>query len=331
MFNPSQKLGETPYMSVIVSTFNRSDLIKRCLNSLLSQSYPLDHLEVIVVNDGSTDDTEDILHKHKEKIVCDYKWFSQPNCGKTKALNFAIKKSKGDIICLTDDDCIPDKDWIKNIVTGYVNEKVGGVGGLISPLGTGSFIENYTKKNKFHSNERQINIAMVGGNSSFRREVLDEIGGYDIFFRNGQDTEIGIRAQSKGYVFIYEPSAVVYHKEEESIIGILKQIHRYEKTYARLHKKYPNYFNPRRRIRALIWMLWGRIKLIHIKIIKSLLLGWRNGKCFFSEYILDILLINVRILGIVNETLFGKKYTGEKNYQKLEFIEKADPCWGWGL
>ena len=100
-------------ISIVIPTYNGGMKIIDCINSLLKQNYS--NYEIIVVNDGSTDDTLNILKSNfgsNKKI----KIYSQNNGGPAKARNLGIKKSSGIIIGFTDDDCIPQGGWILNAV-----------------------------------------------------------------------------------------------------------------------------------------------------------------------------------------------------------------------
>ena len=102
-------MNDTPQVSVVLATYNRKELLKECLESLFNQTYPKDRYEIIVVNDGSTDGTEEVLKEYAKKAPCIFKCFSQENKGVAAAMNLGIKNAEGDIVCFTADDCIADE------------------------------------------------------------------------------------------------------------------------------------------------------------------------------------------------------------------------------
>ena len=98
--------------SVIVPTYNRKKLLEKCISSLLCQTIDRSSYEVIIVDDGGTDDTEEMI---KKKFKDSVKYFRQANSGPAKARNVGIDNSVGSIIAFTDDDCAVDKNWLYEI------------------------------------------------------------------------------------------------------------------------------------------------------------------------------------------------------------------------
>jgi Glycosyltransferases involved in cell wall biogenesis len=102
-------------ISIIIPTYNRSDKLKKCLDSALSQDYPHDKFEVIVVDDGSSDETLEVLCSlAKEHGMLRY--FSQPHQGPAAARNLGIKESRAGILGFTDNDCVLEPDWARRMV-----------------------------------------------------------------------------------------------------------------------------------------------------------------------------------------------------------------------
>ena len=98
----------------IVPTYNRADYISECLDSLLNQSYAVE--QIIVVDDGSTDDTQAVLKKYRGRIRC----IKKENGGKSSALNLALPEVTSDLVWICDDDDVADKEAVKNLVAPFV-------------------------------------------------------------------------------------------------------------------------------------------------------------------------------------------------------------------
>lgn len=108
-------MTSTPSVSVIVPVYNAQNTIGECVNSLLSLNYPKEKLELILVNNASTDDTPSLLEEYGDKI----KIFNERKREPSSARNKGIIKSNGEIITFTDSDCKVDKDWLKKILNLY--------------------------------------------------------------------------------------------------------------------------------------------------------------------------------------------------------------------
>lgn len=215
--NNDDEFAEKPLVSVLICTYNRADYLKKCLDSMLDQTY--DTFEVIVVNGPSTDKTEDLLKKYT------FKHIQQKNkSGLSAARNLGIREAKGEIIAFIDDDAIADKNWIKSHVKRYNDETVGGVGGTIYSFGRKNGKLDEYKKNQVNrfgilDKERMITntrkkwfYTTCGCNTSFRRKVLEEIGGFDEYFDYWFDeTDVCVRIAKAGYKIEFEKKAIVYH------------------------------------------------------------------------------------------------------------------------
>ena len=319
-------MNKQPVVSVVVPTYNRKELLEGCIDSLLKQSYP--KYEIIVVDDGSTDGTKKLLEKYSKKNP-NLKFFTQENKGSYAARNLGIKNSKGEIICFTDDDCIADKDWIKNLIEGYTDDSVGGVGGKIASYSPQTLLERYSGVIDLLNQEEYTKVFFMTANASYRRSVLKRVKGFDIYFRNGGDVDIGIRVILSGYDLAYNPRAIVYHKHRATLKGLIKQKYFHGRGYSCLHKKYTKNFNPKKQILFLSSKLLQGIVLYPLMILKSFFV---QDKIFYlTKRLLDILLLLSFSIGVVDESLFGRKYLGQTIDQKIKFIEKANITGGWGL
>lgn len=190
-------------ISVVITTYNRGNLLKRALQAVLEQSIAPDVYEVIVVDDGSTDNTGEIV-QHFIKKYKNLRYFRQEHKGLSAGRNLGIDNARGKIIAFTDDDCIPHRDWLKNILNAFreSNDIVGVEGKVVTdcpkPL-LSSAPENLTGGN------------FVGCNSAYRKAILKRIGGYDKrFFAIRDDSDIAFRILSQGRI-VFVPEAIVRH------------------------------------------------------------------------------------------------------------------------
>lgn len=201
-----------PQISVIIPTFNRYELLEKTLQSINRIDYPISKFEVIVVDDGSTDQTEIMVTELSAKIRYKIIYHKQKNAGVTKARNTGIELSSHEIIAFISDDVTVDEKWLTIGVKKFLNPKVGGVeGGVIA-----------TEKEKItpftHQTEALTPRRFVGANIFFRKTTLEEIGGYDTRFcyHIREDTDIALSILKKGWIIESDFESKVYHPTYKS-------------------------------------------------------------------------------------------------------------------
>lgn len=223
------------FISVILSTFNRRQLLEKTLPAIFGQTLNSDKYEIIIVDDGSTDGTK-VLVESYAKVHNNLKYFNQGHKGLSASRNLGISKAGGGIIAFTDDDCIPDKDWLKKIGETFKSnpEMVGIEGKVITDKERRLFSsapENL-KGNKF-----------TGANMAFKKESLEQIGLYDEKFRfYREDSDMAIRISKLGKI-MFNPDIIVYHPALP--IPYLQPIKRLPLVCSdiRLFKKYPKEYS----------------------------------------------------------------------------------------
>ena len=179
---------DSPSVSVIVAARNEEKNISSCMESLLKIDYPREKLEIIVINDRSTDTTGEIIksysQKHPEIIYLETEDSPDRLRGKTGALSQAISKSKGEIIFTTDADCEVKPAWVKEMVR-YYDENTGVVNSytIVKPESIYSGFQSYDWLYllTIASGADGINnqLSCVGNNMSYRRKAYEEVGGYE--------------------------------------------------------------------------------------------------------------------------------------------------------
>ena len=207
--------------SVVIPTFNRQATLRQTLAALVSQDYS--DAEIIVVDDGSTDGTGDMI-AHEFPTV---RYLRQANRGPAAARNFGIRESTGDLVAFTDDDCLPPRDWLTRLAEGYTRyPQVAGVGGgLIAPaesLASNIFAryERYIGRAVYAVGEQEYLGGFecpAGGtaNMSYRRTMLNEIGGFDERFpvAAGEDADLKLRICQRGRRLLYVPTWMTHLQE----------------------------------------------------------------------------------------------------------------------
>jgi len=207
--------------SVIIPAYNAERTLAACLEALTCQSVSGNDYEIILVDDGSTDGTSIIAKNFNVNYVF------QTNQGPAAARNRGVRIAAGDIILFTDSDCIPEYNWMEEMVRPFINPAVIGVKGayktrqkeLAARFVQAEFEDRYRLLQK-HSF-----IDMVDTYSaSFKKDVFLKIGGFDVSFpvANNEDTDLSYRLSTAGYGLIFNPKAFVYHIHPNTFIKYLK-------------------------------------------------------------------------------------------------------------
>lgn len=234
-------LPEYPKVTVVVCAYNAEPTIDSCLASLKELNYP--NYEVIVVNDGSTDRTLEIAQCYDYLHL-----ISQENKGLSAARNVGLAAATGEIIAYTDSDCVADPDWLTYMVAKFLCSGLSAVGGPNFPPPEDSLIPSCVAVSPGGPTHVLLSDEVAehipGCNMAFRREVLQEVGGFDPLFRAaGDDVDICWRLQDKGYTIGFSSAAVVWHFRRNTVRDYLKQQRGYGKAEALVYFKHPYRFN----------------------------------------------------------------------------------------
>ena len=230
-----------PRISVIVCTCNGSRTIHDCLRALAKVDYP--DFEVIVVDDGSTDDTARIVREYDSVRL-----ISTENCGLSCARNTGLEAATGEIVAYVDDDAYPDVHWLKYLAATFQTTDHAGVGGPnIPPPVDGPIADCVANApggpvHVLLSDREAEHIP--GCNMAFRKTRLEAIGGFDPRFRvAGDDVDVCWRLQERGWTLGFHPAAIVWHHRRNSVRTYWKQQRGYGKAEAMLQQKWPQKYN----------------------------------------------------------------------------------------
>jgi len=220
-------------ISVIIPAYNAENMIPVCLRALLRQTIDSSEYEIIVVDDGSTDNTAEVVRSFKGVTL-----IQQKNKGPAAARNHGVKYAKGDIVLFTDSDCVPEKNWIEEMTQPFQNnpEIVGVKGAYKSKQKelAARFVQvEYEDKYDVLLRDKYIDFIDTYS-AAFKRDVFLEFGGYDTSFplACAEDVELTFRMFSKGYKMVFNPKAIVYHAHPRSFSDYFKK--KYKFAYWRM-------------------------------------------------------------------------------------------------
>jgi len=239
---PEFKLPRYPKISVVVASYNGASTLEQCLISLEKLHYP--DYEIILVDDGSTDETPQIAARHPQVRCIRH----EKNLGLSAARNTGIHAATGEIVAFTDSDCRADESWLYFIAADLLDGKFSGVGGpnLLPPedcpVATAVMAAPGGPTHVMLGNREAEHIP--GCNMAFTKAALLKIGGFDpLFTKAGDDVDLCWRLQSAGFKIAFSPAAVVWHHRRETLGAYLRQQRGYGEAEVLLAKKHPQHFN----------------------------------------------------------------------------------------
>jgi glycosyltransferase involved in cell wall biosynthesis len=230
-------------VSIVIPTYNGAKKIPLLLNALLAQSNQ--GFEIVVVIDGSTDDTDQVL-KHYKNRFSDFKVITQLNSGRSKVRNRGVKESKGDLIIFYDDDIIP----FSNSVMMHINfhqtnqEKVILVGNLKEEQNSSQTdIQNYKAflsekwMAPYPSGVSELTLETLffsAANCSIKRIDFNNLNGFDERLTDAEDHDLAFRALNKGIKVFFDKDNLAIHNDIISARSYLKRL----RAYNRAHKQW---------------------------------------------------------------------------------------------
>ena len=222
-----------PSISVIIAVKNGQETIRKCLDSVLA--LPNKDIEIIVVDDGSCDDTEKVLEGYGALI---FVMRNPQSIGPAESRNIAVVKARGAMVAFTDADCIVHPDWLNELKQCFADDTVASAGGAQQPpsdesrfgrrvssfLSKAGFVSEYSR---FQAGQIRLVRHNPSCNSMYRKEVFLDVGGFWKGFWPGEDVDLDHRLHMNGYKICFNPRAVVYHYRTKTFSGFCKMMRRY--------------------------------------------------------------------------------------------------------
>jgi len=210
------------FISIVICTRNRCEKLRGALQSLANVEIPADSsLEVVVVDNGSTDATGDTCAAFSSLLSLQY--VRESRRGKSRALDRGIAAARGEVVAFTDDDCLVDVSWLKALVDKFTADpELSGIGGRVELYNAAD--RNFTTIT--HPNIVDVNTTpaslfvplIIGANMAFRANVLKAVGGFDVRLGPGsrfgavsEDMDYVYRAYRKKFKIVYFPGIIVFH------------------------------------------------------------------------------------------------------------------------
>jgi glycosyltransferase involved in cell wall biosynthesis len=242
-------LKDAPEISVVLCTKDRPARVAACIRNLACQEYP--NYEIVVVDNAPTDPSAvpAVLESLDTRISVRY--VVEPVAGHARGKNTGWRAARADIVAFIDDDEVPDKHWLAEIARGFsATSNVGCVSGMVLPAELRTEPQFWFEELAGLAAVRGFDQEVyepghpqsplwpnppfgIGGNVAFRRDVLVDIGGYDVAMglgtpTNGSDDNVVFARTLLGkHTLVYQPTAVIFHFHRDSLADLEKQLHGY--------------------------------------------------------------------------------------------------------
>jgi glucosyl-dolichyl phosphate glucuronosyltransferase len=294
-----------PFVSVIVPTYNRADMLIVTIESLLNQSYDKRRYEIIIVDNNSSDHTRQVVEELKSKSVVPIRYFFEPRQGVHYARNCVVNYTQSEILYYTDDDMIADVDLLKEIVKPFSYDvKVAAVTGRVlpkwgqePPQWVLDLCMNYVLSLQDRSARLIISshdFGVFSCHQALRREAFLRSGGYNPENTAGEwigdgETGLNIKLEELGYWFAYISSSITYH-----LITPQRMTQRYlNKRLANQGNcdSYTDYRRHKYNNLTLTGIILSHVKEIVVQVLKLMVKlslkmdSWRLNRAYINYYI----------------------------------------------
>jgi glycosyltransferase involved in cell wall biosynthesis len=225
-------------ISIVIPTFNSAKVLGNCLESLTNQTVGRERYEVIVVDDGSTDETKDIAAKYSGKYIY------QQNRGPAAARNNGVKHAEGEVILFTDADCEPQPTWIEEMIKPMNDPQVVGVKGIYKTRQK-EIIARLVQIEYEHKYERMKRFKYIDFidtySAGYRKDIFMKYGGFDERYPKAsvEDQEFSFRLSRNENKMVFNPEAVVYHRHSSRLMDYLRKKYKIAYWKAFLLKRHP--------------------------------------------------------------------------------------------
>jgi O-antigen biosynthesis protein len=245
----SSRAEVSPFFSVVIPTYNRQTTLQACLEALERQTFPVKDLEVIVVDDGSTDATESFCRSRQFPFV--FRYLRQLNAGAGAARRRAVQHARGDFLLLLNDDSIAAPDLLavhRNAHHNSLADRVAILGDFRFPSeASNRALTRFLSSSPFFFPQATLQAGQyweytyfVTCNLSVARQAVLDAGSFDPQFRVAEDSDLGLRLSRIGFGINYVPEATANHQHLPfTVPDLIRRAEIYGRTQLLLLRKHP--------------------------------------------------------------------------------------------
>ncbi|MBM7616210.1 glycosyltransferase [Alkaliphilus hydrothermalis] len=337
-------------VSIAIPAKNSGRTVEKTLKSLINLNYPKELLEVIIGDNGSTDNTQNIILEYEKKHPNLIKYLDASDCpGGGKTREKLVDHCSGEIVVCTDADIVAHPDWIKELVKPFaMDPQIGCVGGeiLSQVLDENNLVEQYCKQRDLLKVSKRRRIKTEGyirgfrdlapsdivgwytpffatANCAYRKDVIYEVG--NDWDDNNDDEHFGFKVALKGYKQYFTSAAIIYHLHRNSVEGLKKQLHYYGYNHPKLIQQFS-----KNKFEILLGMDRYKCNYIKIPFFKPVVIfiGWFNFMLLsiLTSFLASINVLNHNILPI---SLIFSLFSAVKFFQPCFKLKPFNKIFYW--
>ncbi|WP_277058692.1 mycofactocin biosynthesis glycosyltransferase MftF [Trichlorobacter lovleyi] len=216
-----------PLVSIVIPVKDRAEELQRCLTSLKKINYPLHRTQLIVVDDGSSDESPQVARKFGALLV------PSGGCGRgpAAARNAGSRVATGDILAFIDSDCTASEDWLNELIPSFSDSAVAAVGGMVDGMCSESEVDHYEAVMSSLSLGKRARSAGSGNDTFYlpscnllvRRQAFLHAGGFNDEMHVGEDVDLTWRLRDKGWTITYLPAGNICHEHRSSVRSFMSR------------------------------------------------------------------------------------------------------------
>ncbi len=234
---------QLPTVSIVIPVKDRADELQRCLASIASICYPQELLQLIVVDDGSSDRSAEVARLQGAKVIPS----GGSGRGPAAARNVGARAATGDILAFIDSDCTATSGWLNELIPSFRDEATAAVGGLVDGMCTESVIDRYEtvmSSLSLGSRERSGSSGddtfyLPSCNLLVRRSAFLRAGGFKDEMHVGEDVDLTWRLRDSGWTITYLPAGRVFHEHRSSVRSFMSRRFDYGTSEGILQRIHP--------------------------------------------------------------------------------------------
>lgn len=288
---PGITMGTLPTVSIVIPVKDRAEELERCLVSLALLTYPAELLQLIVVDDGSSDASPDVARRCGARVVTS----GGIGRGPAAARNAGAWTATGEILAFIDSDCTASAGWLDELIPAFDNSGIAAVGGLVDGMCRESAVDRYESVMSslaLGARERSGGCGddtfyLPSCNLLVKRQDFAAAGGFRDEMHVGEDVDLTWRLRDSGHTITYLPAGRVYHEHRSTVRSFMSRRFDYgtsEGILQRLH--------PQRRKRMVIPPL---LALLLALAVATPLLGWPCLAALICVFAADSCLVRHRL------------------------------------